>query len=137
MVFRCSRRYLLVLVALQMLGVTLLSTVISNAGMHYAAIGFLLMTPIAMGIFFAKLSYRFEMTAEAIETRKPVSREPRAITPLQNIQEVKTRRGRLERLLGVGTIVIFTLRQRITWPHLADHMNIAENLRQRVARRRD
>ncbi|MEQ8789161.1 MAG: hypothetical protein RIC55_22805 [Pirellulaceae bacterium] len=137
MAYHCSRMYLLVLVALQMLAVTVLSTAISNAGLHYAAIAFILLTPVAMGVFFAKLSYRFELTAEALETRKPISPELRTITPLRNIQEVTTRAGILESLLGVGTVVIVTLRQRITWPHLADHLNVAENIRQRLTRRRD
>jgi hypothetical protein len=62
---------------------------------------------------------------------KPLSVQLVTITPLRNIREVNTRAGLLELVLGVGTIVVTTIGRRITWPHLADHKNVAERLRQK------
>jgi membrane protein YdbS with pleckstrin-like domain len=130
--FQCSRRYLLTILAVQIATVAIVATAISEAGLPLAAIALTVLTPIPLGIFFAKLNYRFELTEMAVETVKPLSPRLLTITPVQNLREVKTRAGIFEMLCGVGTIVMTTLGGRLTWPHLSGHCKIADDIRDRV-----
>lgn len=129
---QCSRRYLLVMLAIQMATVALVATGISEGGLPPAAIAMTVLTPIPLGMFFAKLNYRFELTELAVETIKPLSPRLLTITPLRNIREVKARSGVFEMLLGVGTVVMTTIGSRITWPHLSDHKKVVDKIRERI-----
>jgi membrane protein YdbS with pleckstrin-like domain len=75
--------------------------------------------------------WRWDLRPEAIDVRHGTFTVRRTLIPLARVQHVETRRGILEQLLDLATVVVHTAAGGHTIPYLSEHD--ADELRDRIA----
>lgn len=107
----------------------------------YVGIAVFILYGVGMSVF-SYLRFRvwkFQIQKDAIFMRRGVLYRIRTLVPFVRIQHVDTRRGPLERLLGLSNLVVFTAGSRgadITIPGLLheDAVELQEDLRELVVK---
>ncbi len=75
--------------------------------------------------------WRYEIRAEEVDLQRGIVWVSRTLVPLARIQHVDTRRGPLERRLGLSTVIFYTAAGPNEIPELATP--VAESVRDRIA----
>ena len=75
--------------------------------------------------------WRYEIRAEEVDLQRGIVWVSRTLVPLARIQHVDTRRGPLERRLGLSTVVFYTAAGPNEIPELS--ASIAADVRDRIA----
>ncbi len=75
--------------------------------------------------------WRWDLRPDAIDIRHGTFTVRRTLVPLARVQHVDTRRGILEQLLDLATVVVHTAAGSHTIPYLSEHD--ADELRDRIA----
>jgi uncharacterized protein len=75
--------------------------------------------------------WRWDVHAHAIDIRHGTFTVRRTLVPLERVQHVETRRGILDQMLDLATVVVFTAAGRHTIPLLS--VRDADELRDRIA----
>ena len=75
--------------------------------------------------------WRWELRGDAIDIRHGTFTVRRTLVPLERVQHVETRRGILDQMLGLATVVVYTAAGHHTIPLLS--VRDAGELRDRIA----
>ena len=75
--------------------------------------------------------WRYEIRAEEVDLQRGIVWVSRTLVPLARIQHVDTRRGPLQRRLGLSTVIFYTAAGPNEIPELATP--VAESVRDRIA----